>query len=200
MVSEQFKLLEQKMPRFNFDDMFAAQRATIQALVSVGNTALASAERVAALNLHAVREAMVDFAEGTQRMLMVKSPRDAAELQNQLTQPQVEKSVLYSRSLVEISSAAQEDAVHLIEAQYNNFMGSMSELANQIAKSTPMGSEVAVAAIRSTMQSANEAFDRFNDAVVRFTEVTEDSVSTMGNATVSAATGKAVPKRPTRRK
>jgi phasin family protein len=188
------------MSGFNFEDMFAAQRAAVNALVSVGNTALASAERMAALNLHAVREAMVDFAEGTQRMMMVKSPRDAADLHSQLAKPQVEKGVLYSRSLYELSTAAQEDAVQLIEAQYSGFMDTMTALANQIAKSTPAGSEVAVAAIRSTMKSANEAFDRFNDAVMRFTEVTEDSVSTMGNATVSAATGKAAPKRSTRRK
>jgi len=65
------------MSGFDFGDMFAAQRATVAALVAVGNTALMSAERMAALNLHAVREAMVDFAQGTQRMLNVQSPREA---------------------------------------------------------------------------------------------------------------------------
>lgn len=188
------------MAGFDFRDMFAAQRAAIAALVAVGNTALTSAERMAALNLHAVREAMVDFATGTQRMLTVQTPRDAVSLQSELAKPQVEKGVLYSRSLVEISTAAQEDAVQLIETQYNGFMESMNELANQIAKATPAGSEVTTAAIRSTMRSANEAFERFNDAVMRFTEVSEDSVSTMGNATVSAATGKAVRKRSAARK
>ena len=188
------------MSGFDFEDMFAAQRSVVNALVLVGNTALASAERMAALNLHTVREAMVDFAEGTQRMLAVKSPRDVAELHSQLSKPQVEKGVLYSRSLCELSTAAQEDAVQLIESQYSGFMDSMTALSNQIAKSTPAGSEVAVAAIRSTMKSAHEAFERFNDAVMRFTEVAEESVSTMGNATVSAATGKTVSKRPSRKK
>lgn len=187
------------MSGFDFEDMFAAQRAAVNALVSVGNTALASAERMAALNLHAVREAMVDFAEGTQRMLTTQSARDAAGLHSQLAKPQVEKGVRYSRSLYEMSTAAQEDATQIIEDQYNGFMSSMTELANQIAKVTPAGSEVAVAAIRSTMRSANEAFERFNNAVMRFTEVTEDSVSTMGNATVKAATGQAA-KKPARRK
>ncbi len=188
------------MSGFDFGDMFAAQRAAVAALVAVGNTALMSAERMAALNLHAVREAMVDFAQGTQRMLNVQSPREAVTLQSELAKPQVEKGVLYSRSLVEISTAAQEDAVQLIETQYNGFMASMNELAHQIAKATPAGSEVATAAIRSTMRSANEAFERFNDAVMRFTEVSEDSVSTMANATVRAATGKPVKKRSARSK
>lgn len=186
------------MAGFNFDDMLASQHAAINALLAVGQTALASAERMAALNLHAVREAIVDFAQGTQKMLTVRSPYDAAELPRALSTPQIEKSVLYSRSLYELSSVAQEDAVHLIESQYNSFMQSMSELANLIARSTPTGSEVAVAAIRSTMQSTRDAFQEFHHAVEKFTEVTEDSVSTMGNATVQAATGQPKPKRSTR--
>jgi len=181
------------MAGFNFDDMLASQHAAINALLAVGQTALASAERMAALNLHAVREAIVDFAQGTQKMLTVRSPYDAAELPRALSTPQIEKSVLYSRSLYELSSVAQEDAVHLIESQYNSFMQSMSELANLIARSTPTGSEVAVAAIRSTMQSTRDAFQEFHHAVEKFTEVTEDSVSTMGNATVKAATAKETP-------
>lgn len=188
------------MSGFNLQDIFAAQRAAISALVAVGNTALTSAERMAALNLHAVREAMVDFASGTQRMLNVQSPREAVTLQSELAKPQVEKGVLYSRSLAEISTAAQHDAVQLIETQYNGFMESMNTLAQQIAKATPAGSDVATAAIRSTMKSANEAFERFNEAVMRFTEVSEDSVSTMGNATISAATGKPVRKQTPRSK
>lgn len=186
-------LREGNMAGFNFDNMLASQHAAINALLAVGQTALASAERMAALNLHAVREAMVDFAQGTQKMLTVRSPYDAAELPRALSTPQIEKSVLYSRSLYELSSVAQEDAVRLIESQYNGFMQSMSELANLIARSTPTGSEVAVAAIRSTMQSTRDAFQEFHHAVEKFTEVAEDSVSTIGNATVKAATAKATP-------
>lgn len=185
------------MPGFDLDDMFAAQRTAVNALVSVGNTALLSAERMAALNLHAVREVMVDFAQGTQRMFEVQNAQDAVTLPHHLAKPHIEKGVRYSRSLAEISAVAQEDAVQLIEAQYTGFMSSMTELANQIAQATPMGgSEVAVAAIRSTMRSTSEAFERFNAAVERFTEVAEESVSTMANATVTATTGQRTPKVP----
>ena len=178
------------MSGFDFNVMFVAQRAVMNALVSVGNTALASAERMAALHLHAVREAMVDFTEGTQKIMAIQHPREAVDLRHALSEPQVEKGVRYSRSLAEISTVAQEDAARLIEAQYLGFAEAVTALANQITKSTPGGSEVALAAIRSTMRSANEAFGRFNEAMTRFTEVSEDSVSTIGNATVKAATGK----------
>ena len=184
------------MSGFDFNDMFVAQRAVMNALVSVGNTALASAERMAALHLHAVREAMVDFTEGTQKIMAIQHPREAGDLRHALSEPQVEKGVRYSRSLAEISTVAQEDAVRLIEAQYRGFSEAVTALANQIAKSMPGGSEVAVAAMRS----ANEAFGQFNEAVARFTEVSEDSVSTIGNATVKAVTGKPTLKPPLRRR
>lgn len=186
------------MTKLDIDRLFLAQRAAIDALVSVGATALVSAERVAALNLHGVREAMVDFAQGTQALLKADSVHGAVKLQQQLGKPQVEKGIAYSRSLYEISSVAQEDAVRMIETQYNGFMQAMSELAKQVMHTAPVGSEVSVALIRSTMRSASEAFERFNEAVGRFAEVAEESVSTVGNATVSVATGKKVPK-PSRR-
>lgn len=183
----------------NTNDVFKAQRFAIDALVLVGNSALASAERLAALNLHAVREAAGDFSLAAQSLMKLSSPSDALAWPSEATRPHLEKSVMYSRSLAEISSAAQEDAVRLIEAQYSQFMGSMTELANQIAKMTPADPSVSVAVIRSTMQSANDAFARFNQAVSRLTEVAEESVSTVGNVAVSAATGKALPKKPSHR-
>lgn len=172
------------------NEVVNAQSAALDALVMIGNAALASAERIAALNLHAVREAASDFSLAANGLLNVSTPADAMSWPRQFSEPQVTKSVLYSRSLVEISTAAQDDAVRLIEAQYGQFMTSMTELANHIAKVTPADSSVSVAMIRSTMKSASDAFSRFNQAVVQLTEVAEKNVSTVSNATLKATTGK----------
>ena len=178
------------MSSFNTEHLVSAHKAVVDSLLSVTNTALASAERLAALNLHALREAVGDMAQGGQAMLSAQSPQQAAELQSQLLKPQLEKGVVYSRSLYEVSSAAQLDASSLLEAQYDGLMKSMAVLADQFAKTTPAGSEVAVAALKTAMDSANKAFARFNSTMATVSEMTEESVSTVGNATVKAATGK----------
>lgn len=79
------------MSAFNPETFLAAQRATVDTLLSVANTALASAERVAALNLHAAREAIEDMALSGKAALSVSNPQEAMTLPVKLAQPQVEK-------------------------------------------------------------------------------------------------------------
>ena len=57
------------MSTFNNDAFLAAQKTAVDTLLSVVNTALASAERVAALNLHATREAFEDMASNGKAVL-----------------------------------------------------------------------------------------------------------------------------------
>ncbi|MFZ9616348.1 MAG: phasin family protein [Fluviibacter sp.] len=177
------------MSTFNNDAFLAAQKTAVDTLLSVVNTALASAERVAALNLHATREAFEDMASNGKAVLSVKSPQDAMALPANMAQPHIEKGVAYTRSVYEITSAAREDATAIVEGKFEEFKKSMATLADKIATTSPVGSEVAIATLKSAVDSANQAFARFNDAMNQFKELTENNVALVGNAAV-----KAVPK------
>src|SRR5574343_2003387 len=50
----------------NTEQFIAANKATVDSLLAVANTALASAERIAALNLNTARSALEDTASGVQ--------------------------------------------------------------------------------------------------------------------------------------
>ena len=150
---------------------------------------MASAERVAALNLHATREAFEDMASNGKAVLSVKSPQDAMALPANMAQPHIEKGVAYTRSVYEITTAAREDATAIVEGKFEDFKKSMATLADKIATTSPVGSEVAIATLKSAVDSANQAFARFNDAMNQFKELTENNVALVGNAAV-----KAVPK------
>ena len=133
------------MSTFNNDAFLAAQKTAVDTLLSVVNTALASAERVAALNLHATREAFEDMASNGKAVLSVKSPQDAMALPASMAQPHIEKGVAYTRSVYEITSAAREDATAIVEGKFEEFKKSMATLADKIATTSPVGSEVAIA-------------------------------------------------------
>lgn len=177
------------MSTFNNDAFLAAQKTAVDTLLSVVNTALASAERVAALNLHATREAFEDMASNGKAVLSVKSPQEAMALPANMAQPHIEKGVAYSRSVYEITSAAREDATAIVEGKFEEFKKSMAALADKIAVASPAGSEVAIATLKSAVDAANQAFARFNDSMNQFKELTENNVALVGNAAV-----KAVPK------
>ena len=65
----------------NVEQFAAANKATVDSLLSVANTALASAERVAALNLSTARSALEDVASNTRQVMEAKTPQAALEAQ-----------------------------------------------------------------------------------------------------------------------
>lgn len=174
------------MSAFDNSSFVAAQKTAVDTLLSVVNTALASAERVAALNLHAAREAVEDMAQNGKAVLSVKTPQEAMSLPGHLTHPQVEKGMAYTRSVYEITSAAREDATNIVEARFEAFKEQMAQLAEQMSHVVPGGSDVAVAAIKSAVVSASQAFAQFNESMNQIKELTENNVTAVGNATVKA--------------
>ncbi len=57
---------------------------------------------------------------------------------------------------------------------------------NQIAKNAPTGSESAVALLKSTLASANNAYDSLNKAAKQAVEVAENNLAAATKATVQA--------------
>lgn len=164
----------------------AANKATVDSLLSLANTALASAERVAALNLHTARALIEDGMSNTKALLGVKDVQEAMSVQASLTQPNVEKAVAYSRSVYEISAQTQEEISKIVESQFTEFNKSVASLLDKAAKSAPAGSDVAVAAVKSAIAAANSAFDSMNKAAKQVAEIAEANVAAATNATVQA--------------
>lgn len=85
----------------------ASNKALVDTLVNLANTALAAAEKVVALNAETARMIVQDNANNTKALLNAKSPQEAMNIQAALAQPSVEKAVAYSRGLANIATEAQ---------------------------------------------------------------------------------------------
>ena len=106
---------------FNFttpEQFASANKATVDSLLSLANTALASTERIAALNLNTARSLVEDSVSGAKAMMGAKDVQEALSIQASLTQPNVEKAVAYSRSVYEISAQIQEELSKMVEGQF----------------------------------------------------------------------------------
>jgi phasin family protein len=172
---------------FTTPEQFAsANKAAVDSLLSVANAALASAERIAALNLNTARSVLEDSVSNTKALLGAKDVQEALSIQASLAQPNVEKAVAYSRSVYEISAQAQEELSKTIESQFSGFQKQVADLLDKTAKAAPAGSDVAVAAVKSAIAAANSAFDNLNKAAKQVAEITEANVAAATNATVKA--------------
>ena len=179
------------MSALNNEQVLSANKAAIDTLLSVANTALATAESLAALNLGAAREAIKDSAKNAQAVMGLKSPQEAAALNASLGQPAAEKAVAYSRAVYEISTGAAQEVAKLVQAQFAELNKAAQELAEKTAKASPFGSDVALAAVKQAVNAANSAFDNLNKAAKQAAEFTEAGVSAATSAAVKAAGSKA---------
>lgn len=171
----------------NTEQFAATNKATVDSLLSVANAALASAERIASLNLNTARSVLEDSVANTQAVLGAKDPKEALTIQAAQVKPNVEKAVAYTRSAYEISVQAQEEMTKLVQAQFGAFQKTAASLLEKAAKSAPVGSDVAVAAVQSAMAAANTAFEKMNKAAQQVAEKTQANMAAVTSATIKAA-------------
>jgi len=171
----------------NTEQFAAANKAAVDSLLSVANTALASAERIANLNLETARAAFEDSAANTKALLGAKDVQEALAIQASLAQPNIDKAVAYGRSVAEISTQTQEELTKLVEAQFGDFQKSVAGMLEKAAKSAPAGSDVAVAAVQSAIAAATSAFDNMRKSAQQVTALAQNNIAAATSATAKAA-------------
>ena len=175
------------MTTFTTPEQFSTvNKANIETLLTIANTAFASAEKLATLNLNVARTFLEDSVSSTKSLLAAKDVQELVSLQASLAQPAVEKIVAYGRSVYEISSEAQAELSKIVETQLGELNKNVASALDKAAKSAPAGSDVAVAAVKSALAAANSAYDSINKAAKQVVEMTEANVEAATNATVKA--------------
>lgn len=163
----------------NTEQFATANKATVDSLLAVANAALASAERIAALNLETARSALEDTVSGVQSVMAAKDPQAALAAQTSLAQPAVEKAVAYSRTVYEITTQTQQELAKMVEAQFGGLQKSMAGMMEMAAKSAPAGSEGAVTAVQNAIAAANSAFGNMNNVAKQFADAAQANIAAM---------------------
>jgi len=163
-----------------------ANKASVEAMLTVANTVFASAERLAALNLNTARTLLEDSVANTKALLSAKNVQELASMQATLAQPSLEKAVAYSRSVYEIATQTQSELAKVSEAQIAEMKATLADTLDQALKNSPAGSEVAVAAVKSAIAAANAAYDNMTKAAKQVTDMAEANVAAATTATIHA--------------
>lgn len=167
----------------------AANKAAVDSLLTVANTSLASAERLAALNLNTARSFLADSAASVSALLAVKDPQGLMALQAAIAKPALEKTMAYSRSVYEILSQSSTGLSQIVEGQTAELKKNFSAVVNQSLSNAPAGSEAVVAAVKTAIAAADSAYDTMAKAAKQATATIEANV-----ATATAATSKLIAK------
>ncbi len=168
------------------ENLATANKAAVETFLTLANTAFASTERFAALNLNAARSFLEDGIANAKALLGAKDLQQLVALQTTLAQPTIEKLVSYSRNVYEIASQTQEEVSKLVEAQFAEVNKNVASALDKAVKNAPAGSDVAVAAVKSAIASANSVYDNISKATKQVAEIAEANMAAATSATVKA--------------
>ncbi len=173
---------------FTTIEQFAAlNKASVDAMLSLATTALYSTERLAALKLNTARLLLEDGAANTKALLDAKDLPEVMALQTAQMHPALEQITAYNRSYYEILSQSKDEVSKLLEGQFGEFQKQVSSFIDKATKNAPAGSEVAVAAVKSTIKIVNSAFESMNKAAKQAGEIAEANIATASNAALNTA-------------
>jgi len=119
--------------------------------------------------------------------LGVTDVQSFVNLQQKLAAPALEKGMEYSRNVIAITSETKDKIAKEVETQVAAVNANVSGLVEKALASAPAGSEVAVAAVKTAIKSANEAYEGLNKAAKQAVEVAEANVAAATSATLKAA-------------
>ena len=120
-------------------------------------------------------------------LLGVTDVQSFVNLQQKLAAPALEKGMEYSRNVIAITSETKDKIAKEVETQVAAVNANVSGLVEKALASAPAGSEVAVAAVKTAIKSANEAYEGLNKAAKQAVEVAEANVAAATSATLKAA-------------
>jgi len=107
------------------EQLTSAHQASVETLMTIANAAFGGVERLAALNLNAVRSLLEDSTTNARALIAVKDAQGLVSLQTQLAQPGLNRATVYSRSLYQIATETQKTLSAVIKTQVSERLESL---------------------------------------------------------------------------
>jgi phasin family protein len=159
------------------EQMQAANKANVEAILSVATMQFAALEKLSTLNANAVRAAFEDSVATTRAMLGAKDVQEFVNLQSSFTQPAIEKAIAYSKSVYEVATESNAELTKVAEKRVAEWNEGFATSLDKLTRNAPAGSDAAVAAVKSMLAAANSAYDNFTRATKQATEMAEANVA-----------------------
>lgn len=148
-------------------------------------------DKLAALQLNAVKAAFEDGVKTTKQLTSIKDPSQLSAFATTLPQPAWEKAQAYARSVYEVAATTQAEVSAVVEQQVGEFNKNVVSALDTVLKNAPTGSEAAVTAVKSAILSANAAYESVLKATKQVTAIAESNVASIAAQTTSSARKKA---------
>ena len=162
-------------------------KAQLDAVLGFASITSASAERFADFQMKTAKAMFTDASNQLQTLGTLQSPQEVLQFGSGLAQPAAEKFTGYIKHLYTMAAETQGEVQQFLDTHLAEFNRQLTTFLDQAAKSSPGGGDVAVAAAKSAIAAANQAYDAFTKAGKQVAEVTEAALQAVATAGVQAA-------------
>lgn len=164
------------------EQVISTHKENLETVLAFAGVTAAAAEKFLDLNLRTAKSAFGDAVKSTKAALEVKDPQELSSLSGAWVQPVAEKYAAYLKSAYGLMTETQAELAKLFDGKLSDFNRNLVSALDQAAKNAPAGSEVAVAALKSAVAAANQAYDAFSKATKQVSEVTEATIAAATNS------------------
>ncbi|MEO8038360.1 MAG: phasin family protein [Betaproteobacteria bacterium] len=158
-------------------DLNAVAKNQLESVIRAATVAAQGAERFTELQVRTVKAGFEDGVKQVKAVAAVKEPSELQALSAKMFQPNVDKATAYAREVYETFSATQAELGKLLEAQVADLNKQAVVALDTMIKSAPAGSEMAVAAFKQALGTANQAYESFAKSFQGFGTLVENSVA-----------------------
>jgi phasin family protein len=151
----------------------ATNKANLEALIGLTAKAFEGVEQLTALNLQTAKGGLDEFKETAVAVLSARDAQSLLALQAGLLQPAADKAAAYGQQVYRIVADIKADFEKVGAEQTAAAQASFSALIEAAGKNAPAGSSDGIALIKSTMASANSAFESLRNAGLQAVETAE---------------------------
>jgi len=165
------------------EQVTALGKSQLENALKLAEISVQGFDKLAALQLNTVKSAFADGLKTTKQFSSIKDASELSSIATTLSQPVWEKAQAYARSVYEVAATTQAEVSTLLEQQVGELNKSVVATLDTVLKNAPAGSEAAVTAVKSAIQSANAAYESVLKATKQVAAITESNVANIAAQT-----------------
>ena len=169
------------------EQLIALNKANVETALRFAGVALEGTQRLVDLQLRAAQSALADSIQTARAVSAVRDLEQLATLKDTIVQPSFEKATAYAKQVYDVAAQTQTELGRVVEEQVAEVQRNVIAVLDQMVKSAPAGSEVGIAAVKSTLAAVNTGIDNFTKVAKQFGEVTQNNIEVVANQTIEAA-------------
>ncbi len=176
--------------------LFASQKASLDNVLAIQGAMFQGFEKLVDLNLKVFKASFDEVSQKSQEAAKIQDAQEALNFSSSLLQPNAEKVLAYTKQVYDVLSGIQVDVTKLTETQIEQAQQQINEAVEQLAKNAPTGSEGAVALLKSSLASVNNAYETVAQSARQAAEAAESNIAAATDATLKAASDAAEASQP----